>query len=255
MSFGYYGYFKPQITQEELKAKAAKAVKPGYKPVIIDGRIIAKTWWGRSWCDNIDRYADNYNRLDRGKKYVRSNAVVDLQLEGGKVTAKVIGSGRKPYDVEVFIQPLRKDKYEHILAECEGKLESLAALEEGKFPTEYKELFTAEGDGLFPSLGEIKFYCSCPDSSRVCKHIAAVLYAIGRRLDDDPLIFFSLRGIDVKSFSETVIKKEAMRLWNSSTLEISKDREIAEDKAMKLFGYEKAPDSDSELDYRNILKL
>ena len=114
MSYGY-SYFKPQPTQAELRVKVAKAIKPGYKPVSIEGRTIASTWWGRAWCDNIDRYADNYNRLDRGKKYVRANAVIDLDIGEGLVTAKVLGSGRKPYDVVVRIEPLKKDRLDHII--------------------------------------------------------------------------------------------------------------------------------------------
>ncbi len=242
MSYGY-SYFKPQPTQAELRVKVAKAIKPGYKPVSIEGRTIASTWWGRAWCDNIDRYADNYNRLDRGKKYVRANAVIDLDIGEGLVTAKVLGSGRKPYDVVVRIEPLKKDRLDHIIKVCSGKLESLAALESGKFPKEYQQLFTDKEGGLFPSLREIRFSCSCPDLSRLCKHIAAVLYGIGRRLDDNPLIFLTLRGIDVKSFTESVIRKEAGRLWSSSDKKIRAGRVMDEDRAKGLFGYESAPET------------
>ena len=254
MSYGHYGFYAPKPSQAELRAKAAKAVKAGYKPVVIEGRIIARTWWGRNWCDNIDRYADNYNRLDRGKSYVRSNCVVDLNIEGGLISAKVMGSRKTPYDVQVKIAPIEKEKYEQILSICEGKLESISALENGKFPEEYKDLFTAKDKGLFPSIREIAFYCSCPDSSRVCKHIAAVLYAIGHRLDDDPLFFFSLRGINVKSFAETVIKKEAKRLWSGIDKDLSEDREMDEESAMRLFGFEKQPEGKGEIDFRKILK-
>lgn len=256
MSWYSYGYYPPAPTQAELKAKAAKAVKPGYKPITVDGRVIATTWWGRKWCENIDRYADNYNRLDRGRKYVRANAVIDLDIDGGTIRAKVIGSARKPYEITVKIAPLNSDNYEHILSVCQGKLESLSALESGKFPKEYQELFTAEGKGLFPTLKEISFSCSCPDSSRLCKHIAAVLYAVGRRLDDNPLIFLSLRGIDVEEFSTALIRKEAVRLWQNSEKEIDKSRLLGEEEAVRLFGFEPSPDLEGkELDFRKALAI
>ena len=248
MSWGRYSsYFAPQPTQAELRAKAAKAVKSGYKPVIIEGRAIATTWWGKAWCSNIDIYADQHNRLDRGKKYVRSNAVIDLDIEGGTVRAKVIGSRAKPYEVIVKVAPLEGKKLEAIMEVCAGKLDSMASLEKGSFPKEYQQLFTNRDNGLFPSLREIAFSCSCPDSSRLCKHIAAVLYAIGRRLDDNPLLFFTLRGIDVKTFTDRIIRKEAERLWKEADRKQSSKRVMAEDKAMRLFGYEAAPETEGKL--------
>lgn len=233
----FYGFYKAP-TQAELKAKAARAVKKGYNPVIIDGRVIATSWWGKAWCDNIDLYADNYNRLDRGKKYVRSNAVVDLTLGHGVVEAKVVGSRAKPYEVKVVIDPIDDANYKEIMKVCEGKLSSLTDLESGKFPKEYKELFTAKGKGLFPKLSEIRFICSCPDYSHMCKHIAAVLYAIGRRLDDNPLLFLELRGIDVKEFTDSIIKKEAERIWASVDSKIDEERLIKDEEAVRLFGFE-----------------
>ena len=53
-----------------------------------------------------------------------------------------------------------------------------------------------QGDGLFPSPGEIKLNCSCPDGAGMCKHVAAVLYGVGARLDEEPQFLFVLRGVD-----------------------------------------------------------
>jgi uncharacterized Zn finger protein len=249
----YYGYFHTP-TQAELREKARKATKKDYHPIVLSSKTISSSWWGKAWCDNIDYYADAYNRLDRGKKYVRADAVVDLNINGGRVDAKVVGSRKTPYDVTVVIDPVKKENYEKIVSVAEGKLKSLDALEKGEFPKEYRDLFTMKGEGLFPRLNEIRFSCSCPDPTRICKHIAAVLYAIGSRLDDNPLLFLSLRGIDVKDFTERLIKKEAARIWQSVGTKIEKERLIDEKEAEALFGFEAPPSAADESEIKKVLK-
>ncbi len=249
----YYGYFHTP-TQAELREKARKATKKGYHPIVLSSKTISSSWWGKAWCDNIDYYADACNRLDRGKKYVRADAVVDLNINGGRVEAKVVGSRKTPYDVTVIIDPVKKENYEKIVSVAEGRLRSLDALEKGEFPKEYRDLFTMKGEGLFPRLSEIHFSCSCPDPTRICKHIAAVLYAIGSRLDDNPLLFLSLRGIDVKDFTERLIKKEAARIWQSVGTKIEKERLIGEKEASSLFGFETPPNTADESEIEKVLK-
>ncbi len=248
-----YGFFHTP-TKAELKEKARKATKKDYHPIVLSSQTISSSWWGKAWCDNIDYYADAYNRLDRGKKYVRADAVVDLNMDGGRVTAKVVGSRKTPYDVTVVIDPVKKENYNKIISIAEGKLKSISALEKGEFPKEYKDLFTMKGEGLFPKLGEIHFSCSCPDPTRLCKHIAAVLYAIGSRLDDNPLLFLSLRGIDVKEFTESLIKKEASRIWQSVGSSIDKERLIDDKEALALFGFEEPPHTSGDEEIKVVLK-
>ena len=78
-----------------------------------------------------------------------------------------------------------------------GKVETLQTLLEGKFPEDLKELFFAKDAGLFPAPNEIKLDCSCPDWATMCKHVAAVLYGVGARLDASPELFFTLRGVNM----------------------------------------------------------
>lgn len=249
MGYGYYGYYKPRKTVGEIQAMAKANIKKTYSPVIIEGKKISVTWWGNAWCANIDRYADEANRLSRGRSYAKNNTVIDLKITGGEIKAKVQGSRKKPYDVTVRILPIKKENYEAILSVCSGSLESLSDLEQGNFPQAYKQLFTADGKGLFPTLREMSFSCSCPDGAYMCKHVAAVLYAIGHRLDDDPLIFLTMRGIDVASFSDKVIRKEITRIWSKSDADLAKERVISMEDAHRLFGAEEySEDGESEAD-------
>jgi uncharacterized Zn finger protein len=201
---GYYSYYPPYVTVGEKREKAAKKLAklrkqdPNIQPVVIEGSALAKTWWGKSWNKNLESYADYSNRIGRGRSYVRNGAVLDLKIQPGEVKALVQGSESKPYKVTIEIKPIQKNNWIKIKASCQGRLESLPELLEGNFPKTLATLFMAKGEGLFPSSDEIKLSCSCPDWASMCKHVAATLYGIGARLDENPMLFFTLRNADVQ---------------------------------------------------------
>ena len=213
--------FYSQPTTSELKRKSeasrVSAEKKGKRlePVVIQGRKIAKSWWGKAWCDNLERYADYESRLDRGKRYVKTGAVIDLSITKGRIQAKVQGSRKTPYKVEIRISPLSEERCQEILQKCGKRVETLEKLLAGDFPEELKELFTRQG-GLFPSSREISFSCSCPDWALMCKHVAAVLYGIGARLDENPSLFFELRGIEMGRFIDVAIANRVERMLKNA---------------------------------------
>lgn len=210
-----WGSYYSQPTKAELKARAQKNLSSkkakDWRPVVLTGRTIAKSWWGKSWCENLERYADYENRLGRGRSYVTSGLVLDLQIQRGKVHAVVQGSRVKPYEVDVVIDPLSEENCQSLIKQCSARAANLDALLGGSFPEEMKELLLRKGM-LFPTAKEISFGCTCPDWASMCKHVAAVLYAIGARFDEEPMLFFTLRGIDANSFIDESLAGYADRL-------------------------------------------
>lgn len=219
MAKPYYSYDDTytQPTAGEIRSRArsgatrARAKGKELHPIVLTGRTIAKNWWGVAWCNNLEQYADFASRIDRGKRYVRSGAVLDLQIQKGRISARVQGSRKVPYKVEIRISPLSEERCQQMMARCAARIENLEALTAGSFPHELQELFTGR-EGLFPTPREISFSCSCPDWALMCKHVAAALYGVGVRLDEDPLLFFELRGLDVHRFVDVAVanKVEAM---------------------------------------------
>ena len=214
----YWDAFPPYVPVAEKKVRASKKLAqlkkkyPNLKPVALEGRTIAKTWWGKAWNRNLEEYADYSNRIGRGSSYLHHGAVLDLQIGEGKVTALVQGSQSKPYSVEISIASLHKAAHNAIRCACEERIGSLEALLAGQFPKELGEAFTVKGKGLFPSPKEISFSCSCPDWASMCKHVAAVLYGIGARLDSEPHIFFVLRKVDINAFIAKTVTDHAHKL-------------------------------------------
>ena len=212
-----------QPSAQELKRRAnaslSSAKKKGqlFEPVLLperSGRTICRSWWGQAWCRNLERYADFASRIERGKRYVRTGTVVDLKIRGGRVEARVQGSRKIPYKVGIRISPLSETKCQSIIDKCGRRIESLEKLAAGEFPEELKELFLE--DGLFPSPREISFDCSCPDWALMCKHVAAAMYGIGVRLDENPFYFFVLRGIDIDRFIALTLENKVEEMLKKS---------------------------------------
>ena len=182
--------------REEAIQKIAALQKKGKKifPIQVEGRTIARTFWGKSWCENLENYSDFSNRLPRGRSYLRNGSVLDLQIEAGAVHALVNGSS--VYNVKIGIRSLDQPRWKAIIDQCSGKIDSLVELLQGKFSKAVMEIITCPKQGLFPSPQQISMTCSCPDSATMCKHVAAVLYGVGARLDDSPELFFKLRNVD-----------------------------------------------------------
>ncbi len=163
-------------------------------PVVIDGRKIARTFWGEAWCENLERYSDFANRLPRGRPYVRNGSVVDLRIVAGAVTALVSGSDL--YEIKIKVAAVPPTRWRAICKDCAGAIDSVVELLQGKLSTSVMARMCQAKTGLFPSPKEIMFSCSCPDWASMCKHIAAVLYGIGARLDEQPELLFLLRQVD-----------------------------------------------------------
>ncbi len=193
--------WRPYVSQAERKAQAERArkeqAKKGVKlkPVSIDGRKIAWSFWGKSWCDNLESYADFANRLPRGRTYVRNGSVIDLAVESGKVRAQVMGS--ELYKVEIDVDPLAKKRWSGLVGRCAGEVSSVVEVLQGRLPKTLLETLADRQSGLFPAPKEMRFSCSCPDWASMCKHVAAALYGVGARLDHEPEVFFLLRGVEV----------------------------------------------------------
>lgn len=213
-----YGWYPRYVSVGEKRAKAVRKLKqllkknPGIKPIVIEGSAIARTWWGKSWNVNLERYADYSNRIGRGRSYVRHGAVLNLEINSGEVKSQVQGTASKPYLVVIKIKGISKDIWRDIKVACEGKLDSLSELLMGKFPKALGEIFTVKGKGLFPSPKEIDFSCSCPDWAYMCKHVAATLYGIGARLDEDPSLFFKLRKVKVSDLVTQAVEDKTKKL-------------------------------------------
>ena len=195
----YYWGFRPYVS---VAAGPMPPVKwPSWRrrggvitPVKLESKKIATTFWGKAWCENLESYSDYENRLPRGRTYVRNGSVVDLQIEPGRITAVV--SGSELYDVQITIKPLLAKIWSCLKGECGGKIGSRVELLQGRLSQGVMELVTQRDSGLFPAPGEIDLDCSCPDSAGMCKHIAAVMYGVGARLDQQPELLFKLRKVD-----------------------------------------------------------
>ena len=200
MSWGYSDW-APYVPVEARRRKAAEAAKKLAKkqnrqpqPVTANGLKLAKTFWGRAWCDHLHTFHDYANRLPRGATYLRNGSVVDLVIHAGRIEALVAGS--ETYQVAITIQALDQGQWKKIREHCSRSIESLLDLLSGRLSEGIMRVLTDRETGLFPKPREIRMRCNCPDGAAVCKHLAAVMYGVGARLDTRPELLFQLRGVD-----------------------------------------------------------
>jgi len=209
--YSRYDLYPPYVPVAVRKAKAAKAaaklLKKGttHKPVQLSGKTIARTFWGKAWCDNLEAYSDYSNRLPRGRSYVRNGSVLHLDIRRGEIEALVSGSSL--YKIKIGIKPVDKKRWDSLRRECAGSIGSLVELLSGKLSDKVMGVMTSKTGGLFPAPSEIDLDCSCPDWAEMCKHVAAVLYGVGARLDEKPELLFTLRHVN---HAELVSRSGAM---------------------------------------------
>lgn len=238
----YYNDYKSYETVAEKKLKAAKKLQRLQKkfknlsPVQIEGSAISKNWWGKAWLKHLETYADYSNRLPRGKSYVKQGALFHLEVSEGKISALVNGSGRNLYDVEIKVATLNKDHWQRVVSLCQNSIESLEALCEGKFSKDMEGILMNPEYGLFPNVAEISFDCSCPDWAVMCKHVAAVLYGFGARLDTEPLLFFKLRDVNIEELLKKSVEEKLDSMLKNAG--IKTDRTISQSHVQNLFGIE-----------------
>jgi uncharacterized Zn finger protein len=231
--FGWRPYVPVAEKRRQAERKLAKLKKHGQSvaPVTIEGRTIAKSFWGKSWCGNLERYSDYENRLPRGRTYVRNGSVVDLKIAKGEVAAMVAGS--QLYKVEIAIKPVTATRWKAICRDCVGTIDSLVELLQGRLAKGVMDRICREGDGLFPAPGEIHLSCSCPDWADMCKHVAAALYGVGARLDEMPRLLFVLRDVDESELLGSVEQDLALIRATPSAEKVLDDSDVA-----ALFGLE-----------------
>jgi uncharacterized Zn finger protein len=233
---GGYGGWEPRKSAAERRADAARKIAEAARrgvamsPVSVTGRKIAQTFWGKAWCDNLERYQDFAYRLDRGRSYLRSGSVIDLQISAGKVTAQVSGSSL--YKVAIEIDAVERAAWRAIQRDCAGGVGSRIDLLSGRLSEPVMARLCADRKGLFPQPSVIRFSCSCPDYASMCKHVAATMYGIGARLDHAPELLFTLRGAALDELLAAAVSELPPA--------VSAERVLASDGLAALFGIELA---------------
>lgn len=236
---GGWDYYPPYVSVAQKRADGARALAKLLKksrrtaePVVIThrNRQLTTTFWGKAWADNLERYADLANRLPRGRAYLRNGSVLDLAIGEGRVEAFVAGS--ELYRVMIGIAPLAKARWRRVVACCTGRIGSLVGLLRGELSADVLAVLTDAKGGLFPEPREMTLDCSCPDSAELCKHVAAVLYGVGVRLDARPELFFVLRQVDQAELLSSATAGAVSRARPAA------GKRIADDRLSAVFGIE-----------------
>lgn len=178
---GWYPPSRPRAVEDGLKARSTRGG-------------IGTSWWSRRFLDVLETFAVG-GRLARGKTYARKGQVMALEIHPGRITARVQGSRRKPYDVAIAFAPLTTADWERVETALSEQALPCAKLLAGEVPPELETLFAESGSPLFPAAaGDLQQVCSCPDWGVPCKHLAATFYLLAESFDTDPFLILRWRG-------------------------------------------------------------
>ncbi len=236
--------YKPYVSVAKRQANAQKQVEKLRKkgrvitPIeAFKGNKIGTTFWGQAWCKHIECLSDFESRLERGRRYARNGSICHLEIKKGCVEAMVCGS--EMYDIKINIDALPEKQWKEIKSRCGGQIGSVVELLQGKFSDSVMKILTDAETGMFPDAEDFRLDCSCPDFAVLCKHLAAVLYGVGRRLDTQPELLFVLRGVDHFELIDEAAAATVSVSGKSSTATIA-DSDLAD-----VFGVDMAPVSEA----------
>ena len=170
-------------------------------------RATPQTWWAERWLSVLESF-DLGPRLQRAKSYARKGQVLNISVEKGEVTAAVQGSRRTPYSATIRVKPLTAEQWQELGRIFASQAIYSAKLLSRQMPVQIENAFRDAGLSLFPQReADLKTFCSCPDWSNPCKHIAAVYLLLGEQFDRDPFLIFRLRGMDEDELLELLDQK------------------------------------------------
>lgn len=173
-------------------------------PITTDKGIQARSkrgdfvenWWAQRWIKALEKITDA-GRLRRGRTYARKGQVLSIEERAGGIQARVQGSRRTPYSVEIRTKPLSDREWEQVIHALAEQALFSAQLLAGEMPQQIEAVFAEAGVSLFPDKrSDLTTECSCPDWANPCKHVAAAHYILGEQFDIDPFLLFRLRGRD-----------------------------------------------------------
>jgi uncharacterized Zn finger protein len=192
-----WGKEEADSARDAVQREIARRIQRGasYVPMeVVRSTKLARQFWGLAWQRHLETFEHFGGRLTAGRSYLRKGQLYNFTIEPGRVTAEVAGGAL--YEVQVRVRPMEEASWTALVEKCQGRVSNALDLLAGKLSDEVMRDITATEGGLFPAPSEVAVICNCPDYADVCKHGAAVLYAIGLELDQRPASFFHLRGVD-----------------------------------------------------------
>ena len=154
----------------------------------------------------------NESAKAEGLDYARAGQTAVLQITSAGVEATVQGRQSRPYTVRISPETLAPSDWDRVVAIMAREAVYSAKLLAGEMPPLVEQPFAALGKNLVPvDAATIRRSCTCEDPHpSTCKHIACVSALLIERIAGDPLLAFTLRGLDGQRLLERLQEARAI---------------------------------------------
>lgn len=183
----------------------------------------SRSWWGKRFIEALESFSEG-NRLGRGRSYARNGKILNYEVNGGKITAKVRGSinpyfgvyEEPQYKVRIEIKQISTAQWSAAIEQMGSKASIVTKLLLNEVPDTIEDCFAKSSQLLPSSSKDFKTTCSCPDYENPCKHIAGVYYLVASQLDEDPFLLFELRGLSRFQLHQELAKSTLGKVLSSA---------------------------------------
>ena len=160
---------------------------------------VAFSWPAGAWLDRLlAPYGDNAR--SEGLDFARRGQTVLLNVEPARIVATVQDSAARPFEVRIELESIGREDWDRIVSSMAREAKYTAKLVSGDVSAEIAEPFAAAGLSLLPEPGQVTVKCGC--GIEHCRHAVTTLYLVAERMDSDPLMILTLRGLFGPRFLE-----------------------------------------------------
>ncbi len=170
----------------------------------------APSWASQRWLRLIEASAAGTAQIE-GLQYARQGQTRQFSVGPGAVAASVQGRADRPYAARLEVAVFAPERWDRVVgAMAEGALYAAKMLS-GDLPPSIEDVFSPAGLRLFPSEpGEVTASCTCTEPTPWCKHACCAAYLLADRLQDDPWLMFTLRGLERAELIERLRQRRAI---------------------------------------------
>jgi uncharacterized Zn finger protein len=172
------------------------------------------SWAAAAWVEGVSKVAAS-DALAQGVEYARGAQTRTFTIELGRVVAEVQGRQYRPHQAVLKFATLSDTQWHAVESAMTEQAVFAAKLLAHEVPDTIQTVFDPLGLRLYPALGvagseeDLKVSCTCGHTTPWCKHVVCAALLLAERMDKNPFLVFTLRGLPGDELLERLRSRRA----------------------------------------------